>query len=90
MAIQGAQPDHGRITPHLIVRNTAQAVAFYKKALGAVELYCAPLPDGTARRRKESVMTRWLLGPEKGGANGSRSSMQPGPRKWTTRPSLQC
>jgi len=48
MAIQGAQPDHGRITPHLIVRNTAQAVAFYKKALGAVELYCAPLPDGTA------------------------------------------
>lgn len=47
MAIKGAQPEHGRVTPHLIVRNTLQAVGFYKQALGADVLYCSPLPDGT-------------------------------------------
>ncbi len=47
MAIKGAQPEHGRVTPHLIVRNTLQAVEFYRQALDAEVLYCAPLPDGT-------------------------------------------
>ncbi len=47
MAIKGAAPDRGRVTPHLIVRNTLQAVEFYKQALEAEVLYCSPLPDGT-------------------------------------------
>ena len=46
MAIQGAKPDHGRVTPHLLVRNAAEAVEFYKRALGAEVLYMAPLPNG--------------------------------------------
>ena len=46
MAIQGAQPEHLRITPHLIVKNTKTAVGFYQRAFGASVLYLAPLPNG--------------------------------------------
>jgi PhnB protein len=46
MAIQGAQPDHLRITPHLIVKNTRDAISFYERAFGAKVLYLAPLPNG--------------------------------------------
>lgn len=34
------------ITPHLVVRNAAQAIAFYKKAFGAEEVMRMPGPDG--------------------------------------------
>ena len=34
------------ITPHLVVRGAAQAIEFYKKAFGAVEIGRAPMPDG--------------------------------------------
>ncbi|MGG6459789.1 MAG: VOC family protein, partial [Candidatus Eiseniibacteriota bacterium] len=34
------------ITPHLIVKNGAQAIEFYKKALGAEELFRMNTPDG--------------------------------------------
>ena len=34
----------GAVTPHLIVRNSREAVEFYKSAFGAVELYSSPLP----------------------------------------------
>ena len=42
MAIKGARGEKERIAPHLIVRNAAEAVEFYKRALGA--------RDCTARR----------------------------------------
>ena len=35
------------VTPHLFVRNTDDAVSFYLKAFGAVELFRNTLPDGT-------------------------------------------
>jgi PhnB protein len=35
------------VTPSLTVRNAAQAIEFYKKALGAEELMRMPNPDGT-------------------------------------------
>ncbi len=35
------------VTPSLVVRNAAQAIDFYKKALGAQELVRMPAPDGT-------------------------------------------
>ena len=44
MAIKGAGGEVDRIAPHLIVRDAAEAVEFYKRALGAVELYRSPLP----------------------------------------------
>jgi PhnB protein len=34
------------VTPSLVVRNAAQAIEFYKKALGAKELMRMPSPDG--------------------------------------------
>jgi PhnB protein len=34
------------VTPSLVVRNAAQAIDFYKKALGAQELSRMPSPDG--------------------------------------------
>jgi PhnB protein len=44
MAIKGASAACGTVTPHLIVRNSREAVEFYKHAFGAVELYSSPLP----------------------------------------------
>jgi len=46
MAIKGAQPEHLRITPHLIVKNTNAAMDFYQRAFAAEVLYLAPLPNG--------------------------------------------
>jgi PhnB protein len=34
------------VTPYLIVRGGADAIEFYKKAFGAVELFRFPSPDG--------------------------------------------
>jgi PhnB protein len=34
------------LTPHLTVRNAAEALEFYKKALGAEVLHVAHMPDG--------------------------------------------
>jgi uncharacterized glyoxalase superfamily protein PhnB len=34
------------ITPHLVIKNLAKAIEFYKKAFGAEELYRMPTPDG--------------------------------------------
>jgi PhnB protein len=34
------------LTPHLVVRNAAEALEFYKKALGAEVLHIAKMPDG--------------------------------------------
>ncbi len=39
-------PGFHTITPTLTVRNAAQAIEFYKKALGAEELMRMPSPDG--------------------------------------------
>ena len=35
------------VTPYLIVDNAAEAIEFYKKALGATEKFRLPGPDGT-------------------------------------------
>ena len=35
------------ITPHLVVKNTGEAIDFYKNAFGAIEHYRFPMPDGT-------------------------------------------
>ena len=34
------------ITPYLALRDAAKAIAFYKEALGATELYRLPMPNG--------------------------------------------
>jgi uncharacterized glyoxalase superfamily protein PhnB len=44
MAIKGARAENRTVTPHLVVRGAAEAIEFYKRAFGAVELYRSPLP----------------------------------------------
>ena len=34
------------VTPHLVVRNAAEAIEFYKRAFSAEELHRMPTPDG--------------------------------------------
>jgi uncharacterized glyoxalase superfamily protein PhnB len=34
------------LTPHIVVRGAAQAIEFYKKAFGAVEIRRSAMPDG--------------------------------------------
>ncbi len=38
---------HHTITPHLIVKNGAQAIEFYKKAFGAEERFRMDMPAGS-------------------------------------------
>ena len=44
MAIEGTGMATGQVVPHLMVRGVAQAIQFYKRALGAVELFRSPMP----------------------------------------------
>src|SRR6266446_167548 len=39
-------PGSRSVTPHLVVREAANAIEFYKKAFGAQEIRRAPGPDG--------------------------------------------
>jgi len=45
MAIKGSEWKTGAITPHVVVRDLDAALAFYKDALGAVELYRSPFSE---------------------------------------------
>ncbi|MBI1830960.1 MAG: VOC family protein [Planctomycetes bacterium] len=46
MAVSPVPPGHHTVTPHLVLRNTAAALEFYKKAFGAVEIMRMPGPGG--------------------------------------------
>jgi len=46
MAVKPIPPELHSVTPGLVVRGAAQAIEFYKKALGAQEISRLPGPDG--------------------------------------------
>ena len=46
MSIKGARPNSRQIAPHLVVRDGEGAVEFYRRVLGAEELYRSPMPAG--------------------------------------------
>ena len=46
MAVEGSTPQLGVIVPHLVVRNTAEALSFHERAFGATILYRSPSPSG--------------------------------------------
>lgn len=46
MAVKRVPDGFHRVTPHLVCRNAAGMIEFYKKAFGAVEQGRAPGPDG--------------------------------------------
>ena len=47
MSIRGGKPNNRALSPNLIVRNAAKAVAFYARVFGAEQLYVWRLPNGT-------------------------------------------
>jgi len=55
--------DFHTITPHLIVRDAARAIEFYKRAFGAAELYRNLAPDGKSIMHAELMLgnSRFLL-----------------------------
>ena len=46
MAVAPIPPGYASVTPYLIVRGAAQAIDFYQRAFGAVELFRLDGPDG--------------------------------------------
>src|SRR5947199_637611 len=46
MPVKSIPEGYHSVTPYLIVRGGADAIEFYKKAFGAVELFRFPSPDG--------------------------------------------
>src|SRR5579862_4072242 len=40
------RPGYHSVTPYLIARGAAEAIEFYQKAFGAIELMRVPAPDG--------------------------------------------
>jgi PhnB protein len=46
MAVAPVPAGYHSVTPYLVVKGAAQAIAFYQKAFGAQELLRLPLPDG--------------------------------------------
>src|SRR5262245_27753593 len=45
-AARRAAPAGHNLTPYLVIRGAADAIEFYKRALGAIESYRMPMPDG--------------------------------------------
>jgi len=41
-----ATPEVHRLTPHLVCAGAAEAIEFYKRAFGAIEMIRLPAPDG--------------------------------------------
>lgn len=46
MAVRGSVPKAGIVVPHLVVRDTSEALSFYERAFGATVLYRSPSPSG--------------------------------------------
>jgi PhnB protein len=77
MSIAGVEPLRGRLVPHLIVRDTARAVAYYDLAFGATILYKGPLPGSDQDHYQLRIRDNVLLvsaEPASGGGPGNIAS----------------
>ena len=45
-AVKPVEEGMHTVTPHLVCANCAEAIEFYKKAFGAIEVMRSPMPDG--------------------------------------------
>jgi PhnB protein len=80
MTVQPIPAGYHTITPHLSVENAAEAIEFYKRAFGAVEIDRAPDPSGTkvwhaALRIGDSMLFVNDVFPEMGQPAPSQSSL---------------
>jgi PhnB protein len=46
MAVEGSVPIFGQVVPHLVVKDTEEALSFYERAFNAELLYRSPSPSG--------------------------------------------
>ena len=73
-AKQAVPPGHYTVTPHLILDNAAQALDWYKKALGAEEVGRAAGPDGKIMHAEIRLGNSLImLNDAMGGAKGPRA-----------------
>src|SRR2546430_13782406 len=61
------------VTPYLIVHDAAAAIEFYKKALGATELFRMAGPDGKVRHAEIAIGDAKIMLGEECPVMGSRS-----------------
>ena len=61
MATRGIGLKTGQLVSHLLVRGVAQAIGFYERAMGAVELYRSPLPEAKGLHAQLRVGNSLLL-----------------------------
>jgi uncharacterized glyoxalase superfamily protein PhnB len=68
------------LTPHLAVRGGPQAIDFYKKAFGAVELGRSPMPDGKTLMHAHLKIgdSHLFLADEMPGMGGCHAPREPG------------
>lgn len=68
------------LTPHIVVKGAAQAVEFYKKAFGAVEIRRSPAPDGKLLMHADLKIgdSHLLLADEMPGMGGCHAPKAPG------------
>jgi PhnB protein len=60
MTVKPIPDGYHSVTPYLIVDNATQAIEFYKKALGGVELLGMPTPEaGSGTPRSGSAIRRF-------------------------------
>jgi uncharacterized glyoxalase superfamily protein PhnB len=71
---------HHALTPHIVVRGAAQAIEFYKKAFGAVEISRAPMPDGKTLMHADLKIgdSHLFLVDEMPGMGGCHAPREPG------------
>ena len=79
-AVPAIPPGFSALTPHLVCRGAADAIAFYARAFGAVEACRLPTPDGRLMHAMLTIDGAPLMlvdeFPERGclGPQGSKSS----------------
>ena len=73
MSVSKIPPGFHTVTPSLIVRNAAQALEFYKKALGAEERMCMKDPQGNVSHAEIKIGDSIVFITDESPAMGTKS-----------------
>jgi len=72
--VQPIPEGYHSVTPYLIVHDGVQALAWYQEALGAVELFRMPMPDGTIGHAELQLGTSRLMLADEGSGGMAKSA----------------
>jgi PhnB protein len=79
MSVVSAIPcGHGTVTPHLVIKGAAEAIEFYKEALGATEIMRMPGPTGKLMHAEIQIGTSRVYLADEHPAYGSLSPLSIG------------